>query len=145
MKIIQAGSKELPLLTELFNLYRIFYHQQSEINGANEFLKKRIENGESVIFLAFYKDEPVGFTQLYPSFSSISMKKSWILNDLYVKEIARKQGFGEALIKSAIQFARETDSKGLLLQTDKENTDAQRLYEKVGFKKETSYFYYFFA
>jgi ribosomal protein S18 acetylase RimI-like enzyme len=71
------------------------------------------------------------------------MKRSWILNDLYVNASARKKGFGEQLIQTAIEFAEETGAKGLSLETGQENVIAQRLYEKIGFKKESNYFYYF--
>jgi ribosomal protein S18 acetylase RimI-like enzyme len=66
-----------------------------------------------------------------------------VLNDLYVKEKVRGKGFGEKLIKKAISFAEETGAKGVLLETGKENVTAQRLYEKIGFIKDTSHFYFF--
>jgi ribosomal protein S18 acetylase RimI-like enzyme len=71
------------------------------------------------------------------------MKQSWILNDLFVNEHARGQGVGEKLMRTAIIYAKETGVKGVLLETAEDNTTAQRLYEKIGFKRESSYFYYF--
>lgn len=143
MRIIKATVNELDCLTELFDLYRLFYEQESNIEDARKFLKDRLVNEESVIFIAFDEDNPIGFVQLYPSFSSVSMKRSWVLNDLYIKESARKKGFAEKLIKKAIDFAEDTGAKGVLLETAKENATAQRLYEKVGFVRESTYFYYF--
>ena len=61
------------------------------------------------------------------------MKRTWVLNDLYVRENSRGRGFGEELIKKAITFAEETGAKGVLLETNIENVIAQRLYEKIGF------------
>ena len=143
MTIKRATLNELDSLTELFDLYRIFYEQESSIEGAREFLKERLINKESVVFIAFDENNPIGFVQLYPSFSSVSMERSWVLNDLYVKEIARKKGFAEKLIKKAINYAEETGAKGILLETGKENLPAQRLYERIGFVRETSYFYFY--
>ncbi|MEH7504445.1 GNAT family N-acetyltransferase [Neobacillus drentensis] len=143
MIIQKATLKELDSLTELFDLYRVFYEQRPNLEGAREFLKARIMNDESVVFLAFDGNNPVGFVQLYPSFSSVSMMRSWVLNDLYVKEQFRGKGAGEKLIHKAIQFAKETGAKGVMLETDKENLNAQRLYEKIGFERESNYFYYF--
>lgn len=143
MIIQKASLNELESLTELFDLYRQFYEQESDIDGAREFLKARIQNDDSVIFIAFNEETPIGFVQLYPSFSSVSMKRIWVLNDLYVKKDARKNGTGEKLIQTAIQFARDTGAKGVLLETGKENVTAQRLYEKIGFHKESNFFYYF--
>ncbi|MDQ1004665.1 ribosomal protein S18 acetylase RimI-like enzyme [Neobacillus niacini] len=143
MSIFKASLNELNSLTELFDSYRVFYKQESDIEGARAFLKERLINEDSVVFIAFDESNPVGFVQLYPTFSSVSMKKSWILNDLYVNASARKKGFGEKLIKKAIEFAEETGAKGVSLETGQENQTAQRLYEKIGFIKESNYFYYF--
>ena len=143
MIIKKATLNDLDALTELFDLYRMFYEQRSNPEGAREFLEARIQNSESVVFLNVEGDQPVGFVQLYPSFSSVSMKRSWVLNDLYVKEQFRGRGAGEKLIHKAIQFTKETGAKGVLLETGKNNITAQRLYEKIGFERESNYFYYF--
>ena len=143
MSILKATVNDLDSLSELFDLYRIFYQQKSDISGAREFIKDRLNNQESVIFIAFDENNPIGFVQLYPSFSSVSMKRTWVLNDLYVRESVRGKGFGEKLIEKAITFAEETGAKGILLETNIENITAQRLYEKIGFTKETNYFYFF--
>lgn len=78
----------------LFNLYRVYYDQKSDMEGAVNFLRERISNEESVIFLAYSQEQAVGFTQLYPTFSSVQMKRTWVLNDLFVHEEHRGQGFG---------------------------------------------------
>ncbi len=143
MNIQRATINELGHLTELFDLYRVFYEQESNLEGARNFLEERLRNGDSVIYIAYDGKQPVGFVQLYPSFSSVSMKQSWILNDLYVSGSARKMGFGEKLVNKAIEFVQETGAKGVLLETGKNNVNAQRLYERIGFQKESNYFYYF--
>lgn len=143
MIIEKAAMNDLESLTELFDLYRVFYEQESDLEGAREFLKARLVNEESVVFLAVEGSNPVGFVQLYPTFSSVSMMRSWVLNDLYVKEQFRGKGAGEKLIHKAIQFAKDTGAKGIMLETGKENHNAQRLYEKIGFKRESNYFYYY--
>jgi ribosomal protein S18 acetylase RimI-like enzyme len=143
MSVQKASINDLNALTELFDSYRVFYEQESNLEAAKSFLKERLVNEDSVIFIAYDASNPVGFVQLYPTFSSVGMKKSWILNDLYVNASVRKKGFGEKLINTAIEFAKETGAKGLLLETGRDNETAQRLYEKIGFKKEANYFYYF--
>ncbi|MGE6489223.1 GNAT family N-acetyltransferase [Paenisporosarcina sp. NPDC076898] len=143
MRIQKATLNELDSLTELFDLYRLFYKQKSDLEGAREFLRKRMIHEESVVFIAFDENNSVGFVQLFPIFSSVSMQRSWVLNDLYVKENARKKGAAEKLINMAIQFAEETGAKGVSLETGKENFPAQRLYERIGFVRESNHFYYF--
>lgn len=143
MNIYQATINDLDSLVELFDLYRQFYKQPSNLKGAREFLEELFIKNESVIFMAFDEGKAVGFTQLFPSFSSVSMQRSWVLNDLYVKEAARRKGIAEKLIRRAIAFAEEAGSKGILLETAADNVNAQKLYEKIGFIKESTYFYYF--
>ncbi|RIW33239.1 GNAT family N-acetyltransferase [Bacillus salacetis] len=145
MKVVKAGIEYLDLVSDVFNQYRIFYNQENNIESCRAFLKERMENEESVIFLALEEGEgslkPLGFTQLYPIFSSVSLKRHWLLNDLFVTEEARRRGAGECLLNSAKQLAEETGAKGLTLETSHDNFKAQKLYEKFGFKKHTEFHY----
>jgi GNAT superfamily N-acetyltransferase len=125
----------------LFDAYRVFYNQLSNLQAAFDFLEQRIAKNESAIFLAMMENEPVGFVQLYPVFSSVQMKKSWILNDLFVADTARRQGIGEALLQQAKQYGRETGAAYLLLQTASDNYRAQSIYEKNGWIKAQDFFY----
>ena len=98
---------------------------------------------ESVIFVAEERDELIGFTQLFPIFSSVSMKRTWLLNDLYIHVSSRGKGVATALLDAAKEFAKSTGSKWLMLQTASDNYTAQTLYKKNGWKKETDVFYRF--
>jgi ribosomal protein S18 acetylase RimI-like enzyme len=142
MEISEATIEDLEGVSNLFNLYRIFYQQESDLESANTYIKERMENKESVLFVVKDKQNYVGFTQLYPAFSSISLKRAWILNDLYVDKEARKQGVGELLLRKAKEFAIETGAKSLSLSTAPDNHSAQRLYEKNGYKRDTQYYHY---
>ena len=146
LKIIRAGVPELEDATRLFDAYRVFYKQQSNLPAANNFLFERIINHESVIFLAYDQNNTaVGFEQLYMSFSSVSMSPIWILNDLYVAPEARKNGVGKALIAKAEALVKERGDKALILETAHDNTPAQALYEKLGFSKENDVYHYSLA
>ncbi len=139
--IRRATADDTAAVAVLFNLYRIFYKQPSDITGAESFISERLRCNDSAIFLVFRDDEPVGFTQLYPIFTSVGMQRTWLLNDLYVKEAARRMGIGEALLETAKQFAKNTNSKWLMLQTGLDNKTAQKLYEKNGWMREDDLFY----
>lgn len=141
MIIRKASKKDIEQLSVLFDKYRIFYKQQPDISLAKTFLKKRMKRKESVIFVAEERDELIGFTQLFPIFSSVSMQRTWLLNDLYVNEKARGIGTATALLNAAKKFGAETRSKWLLLQTTADNVTAQKVYEKNGWVKETDFFY----
>lgn len=143
MKVRKANANDLAQLSELFDGYRQFYQQQSNPAAAKAFLADRIEKNQSVIFVVEKGGQLLGFTQLFPSFSSVSMQRLWVLNDLFVASHARKQGVAEKLMTAAQAFAEQSDSKGLILETDLENTQAQNLYDKLGYIKQDSTYHYF--
>ncbi len=145
MILNKASLKDLDLIAPLFDLYRQFYKQSSDLQSAKEFLSGRIANNESVIFWALDEDniEGMGFVQLYPLFSSVGMKRLWLLNDLYVHEDYRKMGVGEALMKRSGEFAVETNAKGIILETQKTNSQAQNLYDKLGYKRDKEHYYFY--
>ena len=146
MEIVQASNVHLQKVSVLFDLYRQFYEQPSDPDSAKEFISKRINKNESVIYLAMDENtgDGMGFVQLYPAFSSVSLKRIWILNDLFVGKDYRKQGVAEALIEKSKEFAGETGSKGIILETHLSNVNAQKLYDKTGFKKDEEHYYYFY-
>ncbi len=143
MEIVTATLDHLDDLTPLFDAYRVFYEQPSDLERARSFLRERMYLRESVVFLAYADSKPVGFTQLYPSFSSESTQRLWILNDLYVVPDLRGQRVGERLIERAARFSKEFGAKGLLLSTAITNTSGQKLYERVGFVREDAFYEYF--
>jgi len=138
MEIVKVNSSQGHLVFELFDQYRIFYKQQSDIERAKAFIQARLDNCESIIFVALSNDKtPIGFTQLYPKYSSARTVKNWILNDLFVQKDHRKQGVGESLIKTAMNFGRENNAQFVELSTAVDNYVAQKLYEQIGFKRLT--------
>ena len=145
MNIKRINLSEANLVVGLFDKYRVFYKKNSDIGLAERFIKTRLGNNESEIFVALEGDQPIGFTQLYPKYSSVSAVKNWILNDLYVESNYRKQGIGEALIKKAMDFAKSDGATYIQLETAVNNYTAQSLYEGIGFQKQgpdTEYFLY---
>jgi ribosomal protein S18 acetylase RimI-like enzyme len=143
MKIIQATINEIDSLAKLFDEYRVFYGKESDLEGAKKFLADRISNNESTAFIALDdNNNGMGFTHLYPIFSSTRMARLWLLNDLYVNQNYRKLGVGEALINEAKKLAMDTTSRGLILETANDNYPAQKLYEKTGWIKDNDHYYY---
>ena len=144
MKIIKATIYESEQVSRLFDDYRVFYDQEPDIDGAIKFISERLTKNESVIFLAVDENnEGMGFIQLYPSFTSIGMKRIWILNDLYVDILHRKNKVAEQLIEKCKKLVIETDAAGLVLETQNENYPAKRLYFKTGFIKDDMHSYFF--
>ncbi|MGE7922703.1 GNAT family N-acetyltransferase [Viridibacillus arvi] len=142
MNVFQADLADTVGVAGLFDMYRQFYEQQTNIEAAYKFIHSRLTNKDSVIFVAKEGEEYVGFTQLYPTFSSISMKKAWILNDLFVTKNNRKSGVAQQLLQSAMELARQANASYLTLETALTNINAKKLYEKNGFVHDTEFEHY---
>ncbi|MGH8806395.1 MAG: GNAT family N-acetyltransferase [Noviherbaspirillum sp.] len=138
----QAGLTDLDAIAPLFDAYRQFYGQASNPALARAFIAERLGVLESVILVAENGDSAVvGFTQLYPSFSSVSARRIWILNDLFVTPAARGQSVAHALLAAARAHAIATGAKRLVLSTARDNP-AQALYESLGYERDAAYYHY---
>ena len=146
--IRKATLEDLDLLTPLFDKYLVFYKKRSNLEKHKSYLKERIENNDTIIFLAFdseIKDKAIGFALIYPTFSSLLLSKIVILNDLYVDATIRKNGIGQQLIRETMQLAKELDVNLVRLRTAKNNVIAQELYHKMGFVRDEFQFTYDFT
>jgi ribosomal protein S18 acetylase RimI-like enzyme len=144
MAILLGTVEHLPMLGELLDQYRVFYGQPSDRPAAEHFLFERLINHESLIYLALdqSKEQAAGFIQLYPTFSSVSLMPEWLLSDLYVHPAYRRQGIATALLGEAMQMVKQREDKGLRLEMLPENIPAQKLYESLGFVKNTQWLQY---
>jgi ribosomal protein S18 acetylase RimI-like enzyme len=143
--IRQALLSDLDAVSILFDAYRQFYGQTSDEDAAKTFLRARFEHGQSVVLLAESQGQAVGFTQLYPSFSSVSMARVFVLNDLFVAPTARRLGVGEALLTAAADHARQLGAVRLSLNTDVQNLAAQALYASMGWERDQKFYAYHLA
>lgn len=126
----------------LFNEYRKFYEQASDLEAAENFLSQRIENNQSDIFLAIIDDKAVGFMQLYYTFSSIGLREILILNDLFIDENFRGKSIGRFLLHEVKNFAKNHNLTKIILSTAVENITAQKLYESEGYERNEGYYDY---
>jgi GNAT superfamily N-acetyltransferase len=140
----QAILDDLDAVVPLFDAYRQFYNQPSDPLAARVFLRGKFNHGESVIFLAWEGPTPVGFTQLFPSFSSVSMARIFLLNDLFVVPSHRRQGVGAGLLDAAVQYGRSLGAVRLSLTTNIANLNAQATYEARGWKRDEAFYVYHF-
>ena len=127
------------MITQLFDQYRVFYEQESDIDRARAFTRVRLQEGDSVIFLAVVEEDVAGFVQMYPTFSSVSTARVWILNDLFVAQKARRCGVGRALLEHAADWARRNGALRLRLETAVDNLPAKALYESLDWEKEEAF------
>lgn len=132
-----AKHSDLERVAELFDLYRQFYSRPSDIQLAKDFISQRFTNNESVIFIAEDSQQSiVGFCQLYPTFCSVLAAPIFILYDLFVIDVARKNGVGRCLLLQSETYVKSKGAKRLDLTTARDNVSAQSLYESLDWQKD---------
>ena len=141
LRVRRAERADIERVVPLFGAYREFYGQEPDPERERTFLKSRVEAGECAIFLAEADGEVLGFTLLYPLFTSISLGPIWVLNDLFVAPASRRRGVGRLLLEAAREFGADAGAHYLTLETAKDNP-AQRLYEAAGWKRDVAFLHY---
>ena len=137
----RATTEDARAIAPLFDAYRQFYEQPSDLALAESFIGDRLARGESVLFVAegVGNDGLLGFVQVYPTFSSVRCGVLWVLNDLYVAEGARRGGVGERLMNAVSDAARAAGARAVTLTTAHDNARARRLYERLGYEHDTEF------
>ena len=143
IQIKRAHEGHLNELAVLFDDYRVFYRKERNLEGAKGFLSERILKKESVIFVALLEEKLVGFTQLYPLFSSTNMMPIWLLNDLFVAKEHRGKQISKGLIKAAQEHCKITKANGISLEAEKNNVPGNALYPKMGFAIDQEHNFYY--
>lgn len=142
-KIKKATFKNLDPISKMFDDYRVFYRKSPDINLSRRFISDRLIKKDSCILIAISSSGKImGFTQLYPSFSSVAAKKIFVLNDLFVNDEFRRMGVAKKLIEESIGMARKLHCARVDLATEKINKGAQKLYYTMGFVENYGYKYY---
>lgn len=137
----RIGEHEADLVAPLFDAYRQFYSQPADLPRAREFLHQRLQRGESVVLISERNGIAVGFTQLFPMFSSVRASRIWVLNDLYVAADARRGGIARVLLDAAARFARDDGAARIVLETNRDNTAARALYRAAGWMEDDTQWY----
>jgi GNAT superfamily N-acetyltransferase len=143
IQALRADASHIDKITPLFDAYRGFYGQPSNLPQSRDFIAERIARDESVIFFAEdASGEALGFVQMFPTFSSIDAHRTWLLGDLFSAPAARGKGVATLLMNTARDFARLSGAKGMTLETATDNHTAQRLYESLGYVRDPGYYTY---
>ena len=142
MKTYELPPERSEELVALFNAYRVFYEKPSDLHAVRLFVHERLERRDSHFIGAEIDGRLVGFTQLYPSYSSVRMRRIWVLNDLFVAPRARRRGVARALMRAALRHATETGAAYLTLETARDNAPAQALYLEEGWTVDESFLHF---
>lgn len=137
---LASSADDIAMVAPLFDAYRVFYRQPSDLDASQRFLLERWRQRETVLFFAVAGGNAAGFVHLFPSFVSDRMRRLWILNDLFVAAPFRRAGVAKALMQRAEQHARDTGAVGLTLSTAVNNVSAQQLYRLQLYEKDEAFF-----
>ena len=141
-KIIRANTRHIDDLSILFDLYRQFYKYKKDLNSSRNYISERIQNNESIIFIALNNKKTTGFVQLYATFDSLNLNKKLVLYDLYVLTEFRKLGIGRKLMNKSKDYAIRNKYSRIELSTSINNTNAQKLYSSLDYIRDKEYYNY---
>lgn len=144
--ISRARPVDVAAATELFVSYQAFYRVIADVAKARAFVSDRLRLNDTIFLMARYEDTPthkgVGFAQMMPKLSSTSMRRDWVLNDLFVVEEYRRRGIATALMNESLAFAKRTGGVKMSLKTQADNTPARALYERDGWELDAEFVTY---
>lgn len=133
LNISLACQNDIKQVALLFDQYRVFYKMPSNIAAAEDFINNRLNQRDAIIYLARKENSAVGFMQIYPSFSSVAMQPTWILNDLFVTAVARRTGCAKQMMGYLQEEAKRNEIFSIKLATAVDNTKAKALYRQLGY------------
>ncbi|MCG8683472.1 MAG: GNAT family N-acetyltransferase [Desulfobacterales bacterium] len=143
MKIEQLTEKYIDQLVYVVDEYRKFCGFAPSQKNTKEFFLNLLRTNQSITFIAVSNEnEVMGFINLYPSYSTLALKRILILNDLGVSNHFRRLGVAQALIKHVLEYARSSGAIRVELKTEKTNKNAQQLYADIGFQIDDENIYY---
>ena len=146
IEIVQATPADVGAVAPLFDAYRQFYKKPPNEEAARRFLFARLSKGESVLFLAQHGRR--GRRDLCTSIRVLLDQSHPPVDPQRPVRGSRgtqDRAWRDALMNRARQFAEATQADGLTLETATDNHTAQRLYERLGWKRDEEFYRYFLA
>jgi ribosomal protein S18 acetylase RimI-like enzyme len=128
-----AGPADVAVVTGLIADFRDFLEADSPANSEIEAVVSTLIEDRQTEYLLI--GEPAaGFVQLRFRLSVWNGTEDAWLEDAFVREDARRSGYGRMLVEAAVARARARGCSRIQLETNQNNERAVALYESVGFK-----------
>jgi GNAT superfamily N-acetyltransferase len=139
MRIERAAERDLAELLPLMRGYCDFYEVAPSDDDLLAMSRALLADPEHEGVQLVARDDggqAVGFATVFWSWSTLSAGRIGVMNDLFVSPGARGGGAADALIAACRDEARARGAVWLGWQTATDNERAQRVYERVGAKRE---------
>jgi GNAT superfamily N-acetyltransferase len=130
---------DLPELLPLMRGYCDFYEVDPSDEDLLAMSRALIADPEREGTQLIARDEDgraTGFATIFWTWTTLSASRLGVLNDLFVAEHARGTGTAEALIAACADRCRERGVGSLDWTTARDNHRAQRLYDRVGARRD---------
>jgi len=134
--IRQAVAADIEAFAVLFDRYRQFQGQVANLALAQAFLSERFDRGEPIVFIALTGGAAVGFAHLYPSYSSVSLSRVFILNDLFVQEEMRRHQVASQLLSAVESYAWSSGASRVTLNVARTNVSSEQVYTARGWQQD---------
>lgn len=134
-----ATASDIEGLTDLFERYRVHYGQAADPLEAGRWLQRNVANGLLEAFVARSGEEHAGFALTMDVPGSLRLGHYWQIRDLFVVPHLRRRGVGRAILENIREAALAVGAMRLVLQTEDDNLEALRLYQRLGFTEVTGY------
>jgi ribosomal protein S18 acetylase RimI-like enzyme len=120
-----------------FDQKRFMAPQGNTEEGYARFLNSQLKDKDSVIFLAERDGAIIGYVyaRLEPRSWKELREPAGFIHDVFVDESSRRLGVAQQLMEAAIEWLRAKGAPRVLLGTAARNTAAQRLFDRLGFRR----------
>jgi GNAT superfamily N-acetyltransferase len=136
----QATADDIVRLTPVFDEYRQSYNCQSDLVNCQQFLRDRLQQPSSVIY--FVEDEEAqiqAFAQVVQGQSSLTLRPTFEICDLFVQQQVRRQGLASFLMDTCLQYALSHGAQTVTLTTMTNNRVAQATLLATGWQVDQQY------
>ena len=120
-----------------FDAARFMSPGQNAEEGYAWFLGTQLAEPRVAIFVAEKDGEVLGY--VYAGLEPLSWKElrdeAGFIHDIVVDERGRRTGLAGALLGHATEWLRSRGAPRVMLWTAEQNNDAQRLFERLGFRR----------
>jgi GNAT superfamily N-acetyltransferase len=140
-----AGEADLAELLPLMRGYCDFYAVDPSDARLREMSRALIADSEHEGFQLIARNEggqAIGFATVFWSWATSSASRIGVMNDLFVRPDARGAGVADELIAECARLARERGAHALEWETARSNARAQRVYDRVGGKRDDRWLAY---
>ncbi|MFR6312548.1 N-acetyltransferase family protein [Anaerofustis stercorihominis] len=110
LKFRFAEPKDTKLILTFIKELAVYENMLDEVVADEETLNKWLfEKEKAEVIIGEAENEPIGFALFFHNFSTFLGKSGIYLEDLYIREEYRKNGYGKGFLKKLAQIAKERD------------------------------------